>query len=157
MITLNNLISDEIGAIFTDALSEVISKTTSFSLDVLASEQDADLCEITGAMNLNGMKGAMIFISVNEADMRILCSYMIGVEKGEVTREDMLDALCEFVNMTAGNAKLRLYGTELAFALSSPFTICGDNMSIITKKRNPLISRTLGDGNISIKLKIICA
>ena len=153
---MDTLSLNDLGSIFAEALVEVISKTSSFSLRASMAEQDADFYGITGVMSLNSKKSGMIFISVEEADMKAVCSYMIGVKEDELTREDILDALCELVNMTAGNAKARIYDADYMFALSSPFIITGSGMSIISKKRSTVISKTLsGDGDISIKLKVV--
>ena len=147
--------ADELGPVFADVLTEVVSTMSGFSLNVLSSERDAGFDERIGMMNLNGEKSGMLFISAGEADMRILCSFIIGVPKDEVTKDDIDDALCELVNMTAGNAKLRLSGTDYTFNLSPPFIISGKNMSIVTKKRTSVVSRVLGDGEISVKLKVV--
>jgi len=146
---------DELGSIFADSLLEVISKISGFSLEVLSSERDAEFSGMVGVMALNSQKRGMIFISAGEYNMRVLCSFMTGVPKNEVTKDDIEDALCELVNMTAGNAKLRINDENYAFTLTPPFVINGENMSIITKKRVHVVSRILGDGEIFVKLKIV--
>ena len=146
---------DELGSIFTGALTEVVSKISGFSLDASETAKDESFNEITGVMSLNCKRGGVIFISADEPDMRILCSSMIGVSEDEVTREDILDALCEIVNMTAGNAKVQLHETEHMFTLSTPFILSGNNMTIVSKKRSTVISRVLGNGKLSVKLKIV--
>ena len=146
---------DQLGFIFASALAEVISTTSGFSLDISSSENDSGFDEMVGIMSLNGKRHGMIFISAEESVMRIICSFMTGVSKEEVAKDDIDDALCEIVNMTAGNAKLRFNDAEQMFTLSPPFVISGKNMSFITKKRVRVISRVLGDGEISVKLKAV--
>ena len=145
----------KLGFVFSDVLLEVISTSSGFSFEVLSQENDYDFDAITGVMNLNGDKGIMLFVTANEPDMRELCSCMIGVHADEVTTPDIEDALCEIVNMAAGGAKLRLSDTDYSFKISQPFIIRGDNMTILTKKRAHMISRTLGNSELSLKLKII--
>ena len=152
---MNTLTPDELGAIFSGALIEVVSKISSLSIAVLSKAQDAEFCEIVSVMSLNSGKGGMLFLSADESDLRVLCSYITGDRKDDVTADDMHDALCELLNMTAGNAKVRLQSTERMFKLSSPFVIGGSAMSIISKKRSTVISRHLGNGDISIKLKVV--
>jgi len=41
------------------------------------------------------------------------------------------------------------------FNLSQPFTVKGADMSIISKNRTRVISRTLSDGNVTVKIKIV--
>jgi len=150
---------DWISSIFADALKEVISTTTGFSFDISSQENDSGFNEITGLMSLNGKNHGMVFISADEAAMRVICSFMTGISKNEITRNDMEDGLCELVNMTAGSAKLRFnaaeHAAEHAYSLSPPFVLRGKNMSIITKKRVNGISMVLGNGEISIKLKVV--
>ena len=147
--------TDQLGFIFANALTEIISTTSGFSLDIFSPEEDCGFYEMTGIMSLGGKNHAMLFISAEESAMRVLCSFMTGVSKDEVTKDDIYDALCELVNMTAGSAKLRFNDAEQIFTLSPPFVISGKNMSLITKKRVHVISRVLGDGEIFVKLKVV--
>ena len=146
--------ADQLGSIFAGALAEVISTTSGFSLDVVSSDEDACFNEMIGVMSLNGKNCGMIFICAEEPVMRLLCSFMTGVLEDEVSKDDIDDALCEIVNMTAGNAKLRFNDADQMFTLSPPFVISGKNMSLLTKKRINVISRVLGNGEISVKLKV---
>ena len=146
---------DELSYIFVDALTEVVSKMAGFSFDVLSSEVDSTFDEITGVMSLNGKNHGMLFISANENSMQVLCSFMTGISRDQVTNDDIEDAMCELVNMTAGNAKLRTNNTEQTYTLSPPFVLNGENVSISTKKRLNVVSRILGDGKISVKLKVV--
>ena len=147
--------ADEFGSIFTQSLIDVISKTTGFSLDILSTAPDTDFNEIVALMYLNSNKGGMIFISAGEPTLCTLCSYMEGDSRDKITTVDIEDVLCELVNMTAGNAKLQLSNIGYLFKLSSPFIISGKNLSIRTKKRVNIVSRTIGNGEITVKLKII--
>ena len=152
------LSAEELGSIFADALLEVISTVSGFSFYGIPSlpEEDSDFDDMIGIMNLTGGKNnIMFFISAREEVMRVLCSYMSGVEQSEISKEDMYDSLCEIVNMTAGNAKLRIGGTDYMFTLSVPFAIKGDNMSIIIKKRMNSFTKVLGNEEVSVKLKIV--
>ncbi|MCL2758716.1 MAG: chemotaxis protein CheX [Treponema sp.] len=146
---------EKLSYIFTDALSEVISKMAGFSFGIISSEENNTFDEITAVMSLNGKNHGMLFISANENAMRFICSYMTGIPREEITKDDIEDNLCELVNMTAGNAKLRTNNMEQSYSISSPFILKGDNMIIKTKKRINTISRTLGDGEIAVKLKVI--
>ncbi|MCL2009573.1 MAG: chemotaxis protein CheX [Synergistaceae bacterium] len=152
---MNGFSSAQLGFIFAGALAEVISTTSGLSLDISSLEGGADFDEMVGIMSLNGKNNGIIFISAEERAMRVLYSFMTGVSEDEVTKDDIDDALCEIVNMTAGSAKQRFNDAEQIFALSPPFVISGKNMSLITKKRVHVISKVLGNGEISVKLKVI--
>jgi len=152
---VNSFSVDVLGAIFAGALAEVISTVSGISPGVLSSDRDADFDDIIGLMSLNGAKSGIVFISAGEADMRLLCSRMTGVPKEDVTKADMDDALGEIVNMTAGNAKLRFSDAEYMFTLSLPFVISGKGMSIGAKKNSHVITKRLGNGEITLKLKVV--
>ena len=146
---------DELAAIFIDAFQEVISTSTGIQLDTLSSGNDNEFYELTGIMNLNSNVPGILFISVSHATAQALCSYMTGVSKDEISKDDYIDALCEIANMTAGNAKLRLGNSGYLFTLSSPFVIEGSQMSIFTKKKVRVISTSFGKDELSAKMKIV--
>jgi len=145
----------EIGHLFSDSLIEVISTVTGLSLKVLAQDRDNDFEEITGLMNLSGKKNGTLFLSAKESAVRLICSRMLGIPYNDVTSDDAEDTLCELVNMNAGNVKLRLSDTDYEFFLSQPFAISGEKMTIITKDKTHVISRLVGNDEISIKMKIV--
>ena len=144
--------TDELGGIFTESLIEVVSTISSLSIDVLSTERDMAFDEIVSAMSLNSSRGGLLFLSAGCGDMRTFCAYMTGAHGDEITLDDMRDTLCELLNMTAGNAKVRLQDTELMFSLSTPVIISGKDISVISKKRSAVISRRLGNEEVSVKL-----
>ncbi|MCL2514275.1 MAG: chemotaxis protein CheX [Oscillospiraceae bacterium] len=147
---------DSLGVIFSDALAEIIATATGVYIDCIPPEIDSGFEELTGVMGLCGKKGGILFISAKKPDIRTLCSCMIGAPESEVTEADIEDALCEFVNMTAGNAKLRISNPDYMFNLSSPFIIRSKDISIAAKNRTRVISKLLGNGDISVKLTFVC-
>ena len=151
---MNTFTEDKIGYIFIDALTEVISKMAGFSINVLSSETDETFEEVTAMMSLNGKNHGMLFISAKEEDMRTICSFMTGMPKNKITMTDIEDNICELANMTAGNAKVRTNNAEQTYDLSPPFVLSGDNLSIKAKNRVNVVSRILGNDEISIKLKV---
>ena len=148
-------IYNELGLIYSEALTEVISKVTGVRLKVVSHSEDDGFEEITGVMSLSGKKSGMLFVTASVADVRVLCSYFVGVSLSEVTEVDIEDTICEFANMTAGNAKMSLNGTDYMFNLAQPFTVKGADMSIISKDRTRVISRTLSDGDVTVKIKVV--
>ena len=157
----------DIGLVFADSLAGIISVVSGVRLDIMPAETEteteteteeceADLGGIAGVMNLGGTnKSGTLFLSADKSCLRTLCSLMTGVSENEVTKDEIYDTLCEIVNMLAGNAKLRLCGTDYMFSLSQPFVIDGSDMTIVTKKKSRVISRVLSDGKIRFSLKIV--
>jgi len=146
-------IDDQIEQIFSNVLTEIISIVSGFYLEVQSQDRDNSFDDITAVMSLCGKENILIFISAKEKDIRILCSFITGIPQEEVTKADMEDTLCELVNMTAGSAKLRLGGAE--FTLSPPFSISGSDMSIAVKNKTQIVSKVLGNHEISVKLKVV--
>jgi CheY-specific phosphatase CheX len=146
----------DLGRLFAEVLIEVAEKSTGCALQVKSSDQDAGLFGMTGVMNLNGQKQMLLFITMDVIAIRLLCSKMIGVPQRDVTADDMIDTISELVNMTAGNAKLRLGDTDHKFSLTTPFTITGSNVSVVMKKRVNVISMAIGNDEISMKLMLCC-
>ncbi|MCL2636898.1 MAG: chemotaxis protein CheX [Oscillospiraceae bacterium] len=148
-------IDANLGQLFTESLIDDISTITGFSLEVMSQERDESFEEMVGVMSLKGAKNGTLFISANEPDIKMLCAYMIGAFPEEVTEADIRDTLCELVNIVAGSAKLRLSDTDYAFNLSQPFVFTGQNMSIASKDKTRVISRTVGNDELSLKLKVV--
>ena len=146
---------DNLGDIFSDALAEAVATVAGVCLERVPIKDDEGLGELTGAMSLCGKKGGILFVSANESAVRFLCSCMTGVAEDEVSRSDVEDALCEFVNMTAGSAKLRISEPDYYFNLSTPFVIRGKDITIMTKNKAKVITRVLGNGELKLWLRFV--
>ena len=145
----------KLGTIYSESLVEVISTVAGIHLQIECRKSDNKFDDITGVMILNAKENGILLVSAKAPDVRIICSKIIGIPPEEVTEDDMDDTMCELVNMTAGNAKLRLNGTDYMFTLSQPFVIKGKEVSIITKNITNIIASTVSDGEVTIKLKAI--
>jgi len=146
---------DELGGIYSEALSEVISTITGIHLEPESQENDNCLGDITGVMILKGKEHGILSVSARVPDVRILCSNIIGIPPEDVTDGDLDDTMCELVNMTAGSAKLRLNDTDYMFKLTQPFVIKGKDVSLVTKSITNVLACTLSNTEISVKLKVV--
>jgi len=147
---------ENLKVIFTDALAEVIGTVTSVHLQCVPADDDAGFEEITGVMSLYSKKGGTLFITAKEPVVRTLCSCMTGIPEEEVTCDDIEDTLCEFVNMTAGSAKLRISDPDYIFTLSLPFIVKGKDVTIDSKRKAHMFSCILRNEEFSLKLKFVC-
>ena len=148
-------LSIDLGSVFSDALIEIVSTVTGLKLNVTSDDIDLDFNEITGLMSISGKKSGLLFVTASENDWRILCTKMTGTDKADVTRDEAEDVACEFVNMTGGNAKIRLINTENAFEISQPIVVTSENMKLIAKRKTYVISKTLRCDDVTVKLKIV--
>jgi len=147
---------DNLRIIFTDALAEVIRTVTSVHLKCVPADEDACFEELTGVMSLYSKKGGTLFVTAKEPAIRTLCSNMTGIPEEEVTVDDIEDTLCEFVNMTAGSAKLRISDPDYIFTLSLPFIVKGKDVTIDSKRKSHVFSEVLENGEISLRLRFVC-
>ena len=143
------------GAVFTDVLTGIAATMAGLSFGVTDAAKDNDCGQLSGFMRLDGARSGLIIISAAERDIRVFCSRMLGISQADVTAEEAHDTLCELVNMTAGNAKLRFNETKFMFTLTTPFVVTGNEMKLVMKNSAQYYTCTLGDGDISLKLKII--
>ena len=60
---------------------------------------------------------------------------MTGIEKNDITEEEIYDGVAELVNMVAGRAKTILSGTKYHFSITPPFTIIGQDHFIVHKDK----------------------
>jgi len=148
--------SIDLGVVFAEALTEVISITAGLTVAVESEESDKNFYGMTGMVSIFGKTNGVVFISAMEQDLRVLCSAIIGAPVGEVTKEDIEDMLCELMNMTVSSARLCIADSDRAFSFSMPYVMLGERMSIILKNKTRNITRVLGNGEISLQLKIIC-
>jgi len=146
----------DLGVLFSEALIDIISVVAGFEISVLSEKSDTVFFGTTGVVSIFGKSNGAVFISAKEEDLRVLCSSIIGVSKDDVAIEDIEDTLCELMNMTASSARLRIPDSDRAFSFSMPYVMVGERMSIIIKSKTKNITRVLGNGEISLQLKIIC-
>jgi CheY-specific phosphatase CheX len=153
---MGGLKPEEIGPLFTQALMEVVATVSGFSLDMVSSgETDESFHSITGFMSLNGEKPAMLFLSAEEPCVRQICSYMTGVAADKITADDIADTLCELINMVAGSVKLRLSDSEYKYNITIPMVLHGERMRLTKRRKSRLMSCTVGNGDIELKLKVM--
>jgi len=145
----------QLGQVYLEALTEVIATVTGIHLQAGSCESGNSFEDITGIMYLNSKKSGMLIVTANEDDVRVLCSRLTGVPFEEVTEDDLYDTICEIVNMTAGNAKLRINDADYMYSLLQPFVLKGKDVSIITKAITHIEAGTLTDGNISVSFKAV--
>jgi len=153
---MSTLSADDFAAIFAQSLEIVVHKISGFNVHEIQNTHQERSDNMIAMLLLPGQHHKMLFISACEHTMRTLCAYMIGSAPEDFTRDELEDALCEIANMTAGNAKLMLMNDyDNMFSITSPITIRGEALSVNTKKRVPILTRTVGCDGISIHIRII--
>jgi len=152
---MNTFTIDQISQIFADAMIDVLSTSTGLDFIVSDDGSDSSLDDLVSFLSLYGENNGMLFASASDSTARTLCAQMTGSKVADVDTSDIEDALCELTNMAAGNAKLRFNNANTVYTLSPLFAIRGREMTLMTKKRVNLVSKTLKCDNISVILKVV--
>ena len=124
---------ENLSNILMDELLETISTMTGIYLSQETPYEEEKEDEIAGAMILAGSKPALLVISTRKASAATLLAYMTGIDLSDQSDNDQYDVMAEIVNMVAGKIKAVFVESEYSFILSSPFTIFGANIQLVTK------------------------
>jgi len=102
--------------------------------------------DITGVMMIQGVKQAMLYLTLTHQHARLIVSYMTGHSSEDLVDEEIYDGVAEIVNMIAGRAKALLAGTGDYYTITPPFTIVGMNHFIVYKKEVSKVMMTFAAG-----------
>jgi len=96
-----------------ELVAELVSSVTSamFGLSFIAAADQSRspaLCWKVAVLPTVGSVPLSVALSTNEQTCAHLGATMFGCELSEVTTEDLDDALCELLNMTAGKIKFKM-------------------------------------------------
>lgn len=140
-----------ISDVFSRLLQDAINTTTGFLLNIVEYAQNSTgEDEIIGTLLMSGNKNLLLMISADENSARKIVSYMTGIETKELSKEMLCDGITEIINIVGGGARIVFENTEFKFSMSVPFTITGNNIDIVAKRR---IDRYIADFvNNDIKL-----
>ncbi|HEY9061073.1 MAG TPA: chemotaxis protein CheX [Pseudobacteroides sp.] len=140
---------------FVEGLSEAVGKMTGFSVDQIGKDDSRlKTIELSGAMILSGQRNALLMVSVSRKTASNLISYMVGVDAGDLTEDELSDGISELVNMAAGIAKIKMAEGGIEFNLSSPFAITGDNIRVTVKRHIERYEYTIGCEDVVLSIGI---
>ncbi len=143
------------GHVFVAALLESVEQMSGFILnEVQNTSESIPDHEIIGAMVLPGENAMLLTLETNKTSAAPLVSFMTGIETEALNAELLNDGITELINMVGGSARARLEATNYKFFLSVPFTVVGEDVKIIVKKRTDcFVSRQVCD-EIDLMLRI---
>lgn len=95
--------------------------------------------DISGIMGLSGETSGSIVVSFEKSAATIVVCNMLGVEKDNLSADELKDGIQEVVNLIAGQAKSMLQGTNFHFQISIPTCVVGKNHEVNHKKGVPCI------------------
>ncbi|MCB2291646.1 chemotaxis protein CheX [Clostridium sp. CS001] len=132
-----NIEQDYLQGIFTAAIREVIEIMTGLCIEEDLSQEVCKINkgEISGVMLTLGEKNALVSLTMSKELCSTIIYYMTGIEKSDITEEEIYDGAAELVNMVAGRAKTILAGTKYHFSITPPFTIIGKDHFIVHKDK----------------------
>lgn len=132
-----NIEGDYLQESLTTAIKDVIEITTGLCIEEALLQEICKINkgEISGVMLISGERNALMSLTMSKELCAIIISYMTGIEKNDITDEEIYDGAAELVNMIAGRAKAILSGTEYHFSITPPFTIIGQDHFIVHKDK----------------------
>lgn len=140
---------------FSSLLQDAIMTTTGFYIEECALENEIDNSnEIVGAMVMCGEKSLILTVSTDNLSAKNIVSYMTGIDLNDLTKAMLCDGITEIVNIVGGGARIAFENTELAFSMTVPFTIIGEDINIIVKKRTERMIKYFCGSDIKLHLKI---
>lgn len=143
------------GHVFVAALLETVEQMSGFVLNEVKNDPEADQAhEIIGAMVLQGENTMLLTLETNKKSAAPLVSFMTGIETAALDAELLNDGITELINMVGGSARARLETTNYKFVLSVPFTLVGDGVKVVVKKRTDSFIARLVCDEIELLLRV---
>nr|WP_320026381.1 chemotaxis protein CheX [uncultured Acetobacterium sp.] len=143
------------GQVFVAALLETVEQMSGFVLNEVKNDPEADQArEIIGAMVLQGENTMLLTLETNKKSAAPLVSFMTGIETAALDAELLNDGITELINMVGGSARARLETTNYKFVLSVPFTLVGDGVKVVVKKRTDSFIARLVCDEIELLLRV---
>lgn len=143
------------GQVFVAALLESVERMSGFVLtEVKQNQQAAPEHEIIGAMVLQGENAMLLTLETSKQSAAPLVSFMTGIETAALDEELLNDGITELINMVAGSARARLESSNYKFVLSVPFTLVGESVNVVVKKRTDSFAANLVGDEINLMLRI---
>lgn len=132
-----NIEQDYLQGSLTTAIRDVIETMTGLCIEEVLSQEVCKINkgEISGVMLILGERNALMSLTMSKELCTTIISYMTGIEKTDITEEEIYDGAAELVNMVAGRAKAILSGTKYHFNITPPFTIIGQDHFIVHKDK----------------------
>jgi len=157
MITENDMKEYQVipGHVFVRALLESVERMSGFILTEIENDQEAEPDnEIIGAMVLQGQNSMLLTLETNKNSAAPLVSFMTGIATEDLDEALLNDGITELINMVGGSARASLEATNYKFFLSVPFTLVGESVEIVTKKRTDSFIAKLVCDQINLMLRI---
>lgn len=142
---------------FSNAFKEIIYTMTGMEVseEKVTEETIKDLKEqISGVIMLIGNKRIMISISMSTYSAKNMVASMTGLKADSLTQEDLVDGAAELANIAAGKVKAKLSSTGEHYDILLPYSIIGDNHSIIHKNKSAVLMRLYHTENIAVMVKV---
>lgn len=141
--------------IFEDTITEVISTVSGVSLEKSIIEEKNE-SNFAGILPFIGDISGIFLIKTNGEHLKILTSYITGIEAESIYDNDMTDCIGELANMVCGLTKSRAARLGIRFNLSTPFSAKGDKSIDFSFKKNSVTSlMTFSSDEILINARVI--
>jgi chemotaxis protein CheX len=143
------------GHVFVAALIESVERMSGLVLtEVKTCEESEQDNEIIGVMVLQGENSMLLTLETNKNSAAPVISFMTGIETKDLDEELLNDGVTELINMVGGSARASLEATNYKFILSVPFTLVGESVKIVVKKRTDSFMAKFVCDEINLMLRV---
>lgn len=142
---------------FSNTIKEIIFTMTGMEVieEKVTEETIKDLKEqISGVIILIGHKRIMLSLSMSTYSAQNLVASMTGLKPDSLTQADLVDGAAELVNIVAGKIKAKLSSNGEHYDILLPFSITGDNHSIIHKDKSAALIRLYHTEKVAVLAKV---
>lgn len=143
--------------LFSNTFKEVIFTMTGMEVneEKVTAETVKDLKEqVSGVIMLIGQKRIMVSLSMSLYTAKNLVASMTGLKPESISQEDLVDGAAELANITAGKVKAKLSTRGEHYDILLPYSITGENHSIVHKNKSSVLMRLYHAGNIAVIAKV---
>ncbi len=140
-VTGNAMQSEFSEYFFSSTMKEIIHTMTGLELsEEWPSIEDLKdfVAQFTGVVILTGEKNIMISISMSTITISTLTAFMVGIQREQLSDEDLNDGISEIANVIGGKVKAKLAMSGSRYTILTPFTIKGQG-HYITQRKNVLL------------------
>lgn len=142
---------------FSNTIKEIMFTMTGLEVNEEKVTEDSiiDLKEqISGVIMLIGNKRIMISLSMSLFTAKNLVGAMTGLKPEGLSEDDLTDGAAELVNIIAGKIKAKLSSAGEHYDILLPYSILGDNHSIIHKNRTAALLRMYHTEKVAVIAKV---
>lgn len=136
-----NALDAKLVNILMDSVTEVLTTMAGTEVSLNGVQPQAEykpLGDISSVIGISGESGeGMLSLSFPESLAKLMVARLLGLEPGDIEKDDMVDGIGELINMVSGRAKTGLSeDSGNVYRLSLPSIIMGSGHEVVGRAKN---------------------